>query len=67
VSRYQRFWAVSAIALGAWEGTAVSTKRLPTVTDSCRWARRRKVGLIAIMLWWLGLGWHLLKSGPAAP
>lgn len=61
----RRFWAACAISLGVWEGLAVGTGRVPTVTATCRRARSRKLGALAIAAWWIGLGWHLLGSKPS--
>jgi hypothetical protein len=62
VSRAHKFWAGCAIAIGAWEGLAVGTGRLPTATELSRRARRRKVGALAIFAWWLGLGHHFWRA-----
>lgn len=58
----RQFWAVCAITLGVWEATAITTKRVPTITATCRRVRTRRIGKAAIGLWLVGLGWHLLKS-----
>jgi len=64
ISHHRKFWAFCAIVLGIWEGAAVATRKIPTVTETARRARRRKIGAAAIMLWWAGLGWHLLRGDP---
>ena len=58
-----KFWATTAITLGAWETSAVMTRRLPTITKACQLARRRyrKKAELAIGVWLIGLGWHLLR------
>lgn len=59
-----RVWATVAITLGVWETTAVTTKRIPTITRTCQIARR-KHGYKAeatVIAWLLGLGLHLLKQ-----
>lgn len=61
----RRFWATCAITLGIWEGLAVGTGRVPTITETCRRTREHKLGAVAITAWWIGLGWHILKSKSA--
>jgi hypothetical protein len=58
-----RLWATTAIGLGVWEATAVSTKKIPTITRTCRMAKAkyRRQTEAAIIAWLLGLGMHLLK------
>jgi hypothetical protein len=58
----RRLWGCCAIALGAWEASAFATGRVPTVTEACRRARTRRVGTAAVLIWWLGLGHHLMRS-----
>jgi hypothetical protein len=59
-----KLWATVAVALGLWETTALTTRKIPTITNTCalakkRWRRRADA---AIGLWLLGLGWHLLRG-----
>lgn len=63
-TRIRQCWAFCAIGLGLWEATAISTRRIPTITDTCRHYRTRKLGALTIGLWWIGLGHHLLRSKP---
>lgn len=56
-------WATCAIGLGVWETTAITTKRIPTISKTCSVARKRhrhKVEFVVIA-WLFGLGSHLLK------
>jgi hypothetical protein len=62
LEHHGKFWAFCAIFLGIWEGIAIATKWIPTITDICRQYRSRKPIAVAITIWWVGLGWHLLKS-----
>jgi hypothetical protein len=59
-----KFWPTCAIGLGVWEGTAITTRRIPTVTDACRRARQHRAGRVVIALWLLGLAEHMLRSKP---
>lgn len=56
-------WATTAIGLGVWEATAVTTRKVPTITRTCKMARdkNRRATEAAILLWLFGLGAHLLK------
>lgn len=56
-------WATTAITLGVWEATAVTTRRIPTISRTCRMARQRNARATeaAILVWLFGLGAHLLK------
>lgn len=56
-------WATVAITLGAWETLAVTTRKVPTISNTCWLARRRRARTTetAIILWLAGLGAHLLK------
>lgn len=56
-------WATVAITLGAWETTAVTTRKIPTISRTCYMARSRHARQTeaVIILWLAGLGAHLLK------
>lgn len=56
-------WATTAITLGVWEATAITTKKVPTISRTCRMARQRNARATeaAILVWLFGLGAHLLK------
>lgn len=56
-------WAATAITLGVWEATAITTRKVPTISSTCRMARQRNARATeaAIVLWLFGLGAHLLK------
>ena len=58
-----RFWAGTAIGLGVWETTALTTKKIPTVSKFCYDSRRQRgrVTDVTIVIWLIGLGAHLLK------
>lgn len=55
-------WGMQAVALGAWEAYAL-TGHAPTVTSLVRRSRdrRRRRTEIAVALWLIGLGVHLLR------
>lgn len=58
------FWPTCAITLGVWESAALTTKKLPTITRVThtakgRWQHRTEV---AVGVWLVGLGLHLLKE-----
>lgn len=57
-------WATTAIGLGAWETTALTTKRIPTISRTCRSARQqhRRSTELAVITWLFGLGLHLLRQ-----
>lgn len=56
------FWAANAIGLGVWETTALTTRRLPTVSSTVRAANEANSRLthLALGLWLFGLAHHLL-------
>lgn len=65
ISRFSNYaWATCAIGLGVWETTAVTTKKVPTITNTCRYAKKRyrRQTEAAIIVWLFGLGAHLLRS-----
>jgi hypothetical protein len=58
------FWGLSASVLGTYEAMSyVSRKRLPTISTFCARRRSRRV---ALALWVLGLGAHILKHTPSS-
>ena len=58
------FWAANALMVGAWETTAITTRRLPTISATMRRANeansRRTHTLLG--LWMLALAHHLLHE-----
>jgi len=56
-------WAATAITLGVWETVALTTKKVPTISNACWSARKRHARKTeaAVILWLTGLGAHLLK------
>lgn len=58
-------WAAQAIALGAWETTALLThRRVPTITATIRRCHHHNppATRVAVCLWLAGLGRHLLAQ-----
>lgn len=62
-SKLDQAWATTAITLGVWEAVAVTTKKIPTISRTCWYARQRRSRTTeaAVILWLAGLGAHLLK------
>ena len=60
------FWVANAVVVGVWETTAITTRRLPTISATMRRANvantRRTHTLLG--LWMLALGHHLLHEKP---
>jgi hypothetical protein len=59
------FWPSCAIGLGVWETASFASKgRLPLITTTCRTAKKRwrKRTSLAVSVWLIGLGLHLLKE-----
>lgn len=59
-----KIWGTIAITLGLWEATALTTRKVPTITRTCTSAhvRYRHRAEAVIGVWLIGLGWHLLKG-----
>jgi hypothetical protein len=56
-------WGLTAILLGAWETLALTTKRAPTITTSCRCACNRWPHTrLAIIVWAAMLTRHLTNA-----
>ena len=58
------FWAANAVVVGAWETTAITTRRLPTISATMRRANEansRRTHTI-LGLWMLALAHHLLHD-----
>ena len=58
------FWAANAMVVGAWETTAITTQRLPTISATMRRANEansRRTHTI-LGLWMLALAHHLLHE-----
>lgn len=60
----RRGWGTMAIIMGAWEAAAFSHDRVPTITATIRAChrRRRKITKIAVGIWLIALGAHLLDD-----
>ena len=58
------FWPTCAITLGVWESAALTTKKVPTITNTCYHARSkwRYRTTVVVGVWLVGLGTHLLKG-----
>lgn len=58
-----KVWGATAITLGLWEATALTTRKIPTITRTCTTARTRyrHRAEAVIGAWLIGLGWHLMK------
>lgn len=58
------FYAVTGSVLGTYEGIAVLTKRtasVPTVPTVSNLASRHPAARAVVILWALGLCWHIAK------
>ena len=57
-------WGIQAIALGSWELAAYTTRRAPTITTTVRMCHGRygRRTDLAVTLWLIGLGMHLLGT-----
>jgi hypothetical protein len=58
------FWPGNAIALGAWETLAVTTRRAPTISAVVWQTRKHHPRLVplAIGVWTIALADHLLRG-----
>jgi len=56
-----RFWAFWAIFLGVWETMALITHWVPTVTETSRRLRSRRLWHLGVVAWLVALGRHLLR------
>lgn len=55
-------WGISGAALGSWEALALTTGRIPTISNLV-WGRRgnqRRLMQALVLFWLLGVGKHLL-------
>lgn len=60
----RHFYGTCAVVLGAWEAAAYATRRVPTVTRTCRSLhgapRYRLAARALVLIWAAGLARHLL-------
>jgi hypothetical protein len=61
MNRVSRFWASNAIGLGVWEAAAITTHKVPTVSNTAVMARKRwpRRTLVFLLSWCAGLVTYL--------
>lgn len=64
-----RFWATNAILLGVWESLAVTTKIVPTISNTAARSRKRwPTGTLAVLCTWAaGLVTYLYTKQSESP